>query len=147
MSDQSASIITQDPPNVPTVGARPYWLPDTRGFLAASIVFLIFVIVMTLMWHPVPLTEQQSALLYTVLGILLGCFKDVYGFSFNSTQAGEDKNKTIASMGASLANSVPASLTVSSPAPIVAAATAPVVPDPSKRPIDPLIIMPERISP
>lgn len=110
MSDQSAPIITPDPPNPPTVGARPYWLPDTRGFLAGGIVVLIFVIVMTLLWHPAPLTEQQSALLYTVLGILLGCFKDVYGFSFNSTQASEDKSKTIAGMGASLANSVPVAI-------------------------------------
>ena len=100
-------IITPDPLNVPTVGARPFWLPDTRGFLAVSIVVMMFIIVLTLMWHPISMDERVSNLLSGILGILIATFKDVYSFSFNSTQASEDKSKTIASLGDTLGKSVP----------------------------------------
>lgn len=119
----AADIITPDPPNAPTVGARPFWLPDTRGFLAGAIVILIFFIVLTLMWHPMTMEERIFNLFYLVLGILISTFKDVYNFSFSSTQAGEDKTKAIASLGASLANSVPASVAQVPVAPLPSADT------------------------
>lgn len=102
-----ADILTPDPPNVPMAGARPYWLPDTKGWLAAGIVLLIMVIVMVLLLRPITMDERVSNLLSMVLGVLLACFKDVYGFNFNSTQASEDKNKTIAQLGGALATSTP----------------------------------------
>jgi len=100
-------ILTPNPPQAPTSGARPYWLPDTRGFLAFGIWLMITVVVIVLLIRPPQLDEKASSLLYTILGILIGCFKDVYGFSFNSTQASEDKNRTIDKLGTSLATSVP----------------------------------------
>lgn len=110
MSDHPETIITPDPPRAPTVGARPYWMPDTRGFLAGGIWLMIAGIVFFLLLRPVQMDERVSNLLSTILGILIGCFKDVYSFSFNSTQSDQDKNKTIADANVALAGSVPAAV-------------------------------------
>lgn len=102
-----ADILTPDPPNVPLSGARPYWMPDTKGWLACGIVLLVMVIVLVLLLRPVTMDERISNLLSAILGVLLACFKDVFAYFFNSTQASEDKNRTIAQLGASLATSTP----------------------------------------
>lgn len=103
MSD-TVTVTDIDQPAAP----QPYWYPTIRGFLTASIVFLIMAIVFILMLRPPQVDERISNLLSGILGILIGCFKDVYSFNFNSTQASEDKNKTISDQSKALATSTPA---------------------------------------
>ncbi len=109
MSDSSAGseIITPNPPNVPMAGARPYWFPDTRGFLSAAIVMLVFIISLVVIMKPLNIDDRGYQLLTMILGIIIATFKDVYSFSFNSTQQSEDKTKTIEKLGTALGTSVP----------------------------------------
>lgn len=97
----------------PEAGPQPpYWFPTPRSFLTVAIVLLIMSIVWMLMLRPPQLDERISNLLSGILGILIGCFKDVYSFNFNSTQASEDKNKTISDQSRALAVSTPAPSTI-----------------------------------
>lgn len=89
----------------------PYWWPDVttlmQMFLAAAIVVMVGYILMQLLDGKVSLEQAQRDLLMVLFGIILGCFKDVYGYTFGSsagqkrqgeviTKSLEDKDKIIA---------------------------------------------------
>lgn len=110
MSDTVASsILTPDPPRPPIIGARPWWMPDTKGFLAMAIVFLITFLLCMLLLKPINLDERTSQLIAGIIGMLVSKFNDVYAHFFNSTQASQDKDRTIETLGAAAATSVPVS--------------------------------------
>lgn len=96
----------------------PPWVPDTQGFLAIAIVLLIAAIALILLVRPPSMDEKTSNVLSAILGILIGCFKDVYSFFFGSSsgskmlasvvaKSNETRDATIATMGTSLAASTP----------------------------------------
>src|SRR6185437_16883271 len=78
---------------------RPLWLPDTQGFLAIAIVVLVFAVVMTLLYRErINLDQNTFGALLTLLGVLAGCFKDVYSWAFGSSKKEEQKDDTIAAV-------------------------------------------------
>jgi hypothetical protein len=74
---------------------RPFWLPDTQGFLAVAIIFLIAVVVLILLTRPPAIDERTSGVLMTIVGVLIACLKDVYSFFFGSSKGSQDKSETI----------------------------------------------------
>lgn len=89
----------------------PYWWPDVNAlmqmFLAAAIVLMVGYILHQLLEAKLTLEQAQRDLLMILFGIILGCFKDVYGYTFGSsagqkrqgeviTKSLEDKDKIIA---------------------------------------------------
>lgn len=103
-----------DDPNDITIRKRqmpPYWWPDAnvlmQMFLAIAVVVMVGYILHQLLEGKVSLEQAQRDLLMILFGIILGCFKDVYGYTFGSsagqkrqgeviTKSLEDKDKIIA---------------------------------------------------
>lgn len=104
-------IIAVDSPRAPVTGARPYWIPDVKGWLAFAVVVLVGFMLTMLMLRPLAIDERVSNLLSMLIGLLVGCFKDVFSYYFSSTQGSQDKDKTIAQQSASLAVSQPVMVT------------------------------------
>lgn len=71
---------------------KPYWLPDTQGFLAVAIIGVVSLIVLILLLHPTTMDERTSGVLMTVVGVLIACLKDVYSFFFGSSKGSEKKD-------------------------------------------------------
>lgn len=72
---------------------RPFWLPDTQGFLAVAIIFLIAVVVLILLTRPPAIDERTSGVLMTIVGVLIACLKDVYSFFFGSSKGSDSKTE------------------------------------------------------
>ena len=72
--------------------SKPFWWPDTQGFLAVAILFLIGLIVIILLTSPPNLNERIAGVLMTMVGVLLACMKDVYSFFFGSSKGSEKKD-------------------------------------------------------
>lgn len=75
--------------------AKPFWWPDTQGFLAVAIIFLISVIVLILLLHPPQMDDGTRGVLMTVIGVLIAALKDVYSFFFGSSKGSAVKDETI----------------------------------------------------
>lgn len=71
---------------------KPYWMPDTQGFLAIAIMWLMAVIVLILLISPPQIDERTSGVLMTIVGVLIACMKDVYAFFFGSSKGSKDKD-------------------------------------------------------
>lgn len=74
---------------------KPFWMPDTQGFLAIAILGIVGFVVVLLMFKGVP-TESKD-ILNVALGVLLGSLKDVYSFFFGSSKGSEKKDDAILS--------------------------------------------------
>ena len=79
------------------MSTKPFWMPDTQGFLAIAIVSLIGSVLVLLLTKPITLDDKTTGLLQVMLGILLGSFKDVYSFFFGSSKGSEKKDDAILS--------------------------------------------------
>jgi hypothetical protein len=77
--------------------SKPFWLPDTQGFLAIAIVAIVGGVIALLLLHPITLDDKQTSLLQVLLGILIGSFKDVYSFFFGSSKGSEKKDDALIS--------------------------------------------------
>lgn len=75
--------------------AKPWWMPDTQGFLAIAILILVGAIVFILLLHNSTMDDKTSAVLTTVIGILLANLKDVYSYFFGSSKGSTDKDQTL----------------------------------------------------
>lgn len=71
---------------------KPYWLPDTQGFLAVAIILIIATVTLILLTSPPLIDERTSGVLMTVVGVLIACLKDVYSFFFGSSRGSEKKD-------------------------------------------------------
>lgn len=94
----AASPVEPQPPaieNPQIVRAKPFWMPDTQGFLAIAIIFLIGMIVWVLLLRPPAIDERTSGVLMTIVGVLIACLKDVYSFFFGSSRGSEKKDDAI----------------------------------------------------
>lgn len=115
----------------------PYWWPDAQVmmqlFLAVSIVALVAYMVHALMEEQIKLDQDKRDLLMIMFGIILGCFKDVFGYTFGSsagqkrqgeviTESLRDKDKIIATNAASTAETALRAATAVAPAAAAAAA-------------------------
>lgn len=106
---------TAVPVTPPPTKPRPYWLPDTQGFLAIAIIVLMGTIVMFLLHSEPKFDDKTQGVLMIVLGVMTGCLKDVYSFFFGSSR-GEDKKGDVIS---TIAQAPPP------PVPVVIARAAP----------------------
>lgn len=80
---------------------RSFWSLDTRASLAAAIVGLMMTSIAMLVMLSllnVKVDPTIFAVLTTLLGVLAGSFKDVYGFWYGSSSASKDKDDTISQM-------------------------------------------------
>lgn len=77
---------------------KPWFWPDTQGFLAVAIITIMSVIVLILLLHPLQITDTVNGVLMTIIGVLVGSLKDVFAFYFNSTAASKAKDLTIQTM-------------------------------------------------
>lgn len=82
---------------------KPFWLPDRQGFLAIAIISLIATIVITLIIHPISMDDKTFGLLSGIVGVLVGCLKDVYAFDFGSSKGSAAKDETITKAVSTLA--------------------------------------------
>lgn len=85
---------------------RPYWLPDTQGFLAIAIISLMGIVVLILLNAAPKFDDKTAGVLMTVLGVLTACLKDVYSFFFGSSQSSKTKDDTQAKVAEKLADKV-----------------------------------------
>lgn len=79
---------------------KPWYWPDTQGFLAVAIITIISAIVLILLLHTVQMTDTVQGVLMTLVGVLVGCLKDVFAFYFNSSSSSKAKDDTIKTMAA-----------------------------------------------
>lgn len=77
---------------------RPFWFPDTKGFLAIAVVVLFGATIFVLMFKSGPADTTIFAVLTTLLGVLAGVIKDVYGYFFGSSASSSSKDETIQKM-------------------------------------------------
>ena len=88
---------------------KPFWMPDTQGFLAIAILVLVGAVVFILLLKPMTLDDKIAAVLNVALGVLLGNLKDVYSFFFGSSKGSEKKDDAILSGAVAPTQSVPPS--------------------------------------
>lgn len=74
---------------------KPWFWPDTQGFLAIAIVVLIGSIMFIMLLHPIQIDDKIQGVLMTVIGVLVGSLKDVYSFFFGSSKGSVAKDDTI----------------------------------------------------
>jgi len=74
---------------------KPFWMPDTQGFLAIAIMILIAAVVFILLTRPPQIDERTSGVLMTIVGVLIACMKDVYAFFFGSSKGSKDKDDAL----------------------------------------------------
>ena len=74
---------------------KPWYVPDTQGFLAVAIIVIISVIILILLLHPLQITDTVNGVLMTLIGVLAAELKDVYAFYFNSTSSSKAKDETL----------------------------------------------------
>lgn len=74
---------------------KPWFWPDTQGFLAVAIITIMATIVLILLLHPLQITDTVNGVLMTIIGVLVGSLKDVFAFYFNSTATSKAKDQTI----------------------------------------------------
>lgn len=80
---------------------------DMRAFLAIAIVIIFGAVIFLFILHTIDLNDKVFGALVALLGVLTGCFKDVYNYSFGTTKSSTDKDQTIAQQGVALASSTP----------------------------------------
>lgn len=74
---------------------KPWWVPDTQGFLAIAIISLMALIVFILLTRPPQIDERTSGVLMTIVGVLIACLKDVYSFFFGSSRGSAAKDDVL----------------------------------------------------
>lgn len=88
---------------------KPWWVPDTQGFLATASIFLVGAIVFILLLKPPMIDERTSGVLMTIVGVLIACLKDVYSFFFGSSKGSEKKDDAMIKAAVVGSVSLPAS--------------------------------------
>ncbi len=98
----------------------PYWWPDVNAImqlvLASAIVLMVAYILYQLLTGRVSLDQAQNNLLMILFGVVLACFKDVYGYTFGSSagqkRQGEVITKSLESKDKIIADNVVATAAV-----------------------------------
>ena len=69
---------------------------DVRLWLAVASIVLVVGILAMIGFNVIP--ESLKSVAFVVVGLIVGCHKDVYGFYFGSSSGSKDKNATISAM-------------------------------------------------
>lgn len=76
---------------------RPYWLPNTQGFLAIAIIGVVSALAFILIGSSIKFDDKVAGAFMTLLGVLTACLKDVYSFFFGSSRGSEKKDDALIS--------------------------------------------------
>lgn len=76
---------------------KPWFWPDTQGFLAIAIITVMAAVIFIMLFHTTQMDERTQGVLMVILGVLTGALKDVYGFYFNSSANSKTKDEIIKS--------------------------------------------------
>lgn len=71
---------------------KPFWMPDTQGFLAIAIIAVVSVIAFLLLQTSIKFDDKVAGAFMTLLGVLTACLKDVYSFFFGSSSGSKIKD-------------------------------------------------------
>jgi len=74
---------------------KPWYWPDTQGFLAVAIITIMSAIVLILLLHAVQMTDTVQGVLMTIIGVLAGTLKEVYSYYFSSSSGSKAKDETL----------------------------------------------------
>lgn len=62
---------------------RPFWLPDTQGFLASGLLLMLFILLIMLIYGPTEsMKGEVLAVVTTIVGVLVGSLSGVYTYFF-----------------------------------------------------------------
>jgi hypothetical protein len=75
--------------------SKPWWMPDTQGFLAIAIILGVLGLAYTLLFMRADLNDKVAGAFMTTLGVLTGCLKDVYSYFFGSSKGSEKKDDAL----------------------------------------------------
>lgn len=75
--------------------AKPYWLPDTQGFLAIAIIGVVATLSFMLLTGDVKFSDKVAGAFMTLLGVLSACLKDVYSYFFGSSKGSDKKDDSL----------------------------------------------------
>lgn len=81
---------------------KPWFWPDTQGFLAIAIITVMSSVIFVMLFHSTTMDDRTQGVLMTILGVLVGALKDVYGFYFNSSSSSKLKDDTIKELAVSI---------------------------------------------
>jgi hypothetical protein len=100
----------------------PWFWPDLRSFVAISMIAIFAVVVFSLLFKPMPMTDQAGTLLLTIIGMLLAKVGSIIDFFYSSTKDSKEKDETsrtqavtIATMAAAVPVAPPAVVDVLGP--------------------------------
>jgi hypothetical protein len=96
MADQPQNATT----NQRSVNERPFWLPDTQGFLAVAIIVIVALLAWLLLTRELKFDDKVAGAFMTLLGVLTACLKDVYSFFFGSSRGSDKKDDVISAIAA-----------------------------------------------
>lgn len=92
---------------------KPWFWPDTQGFLAVAIITIMSAIVMILLLKTVQMTDTVQGVLLTIIGVLAKTLTDVYAYYFNSSVSSRNKDETIKAMAETASVTAPVVPTIS----------------------------------
>jgi hypothetical protein len=76
---------------------KPYWMPDTQGFLAIAIIVVVATLAYVLLLSSIKFDDKIAGAFMTLLGVLTACLKDVYSFFFGSSSGSQKKDDAMIS--------------------------------------------------
>lgn len=74
-------------------------MPDTQGFLAIAIIFVVALLAFLLLQSTIKFDDKVAGAFMTLLGVLTACLKDVYSFFFGSSSGSQKKDDAIIAGG------------------------------------------------
>ena len=86
---------------------KPFWMPDTQGFLAIAIIGVIAALAFILVGSTIKFDDKVAGAFMTLLGVLTACLKDVYSFFFGSSKGSDKKDETQNAIVEKLTSSAP----------------------------------------
>ena len=86
---------------------KPYWLPDTQGFLAIAIIAVVAGLAFILLLGTVKFDDKVAGAFMTLLGVLMGSLKDVYSFYFGSSRSSDKKDDALITQAAAATGTIP----------------------------------------
>src|SRR4051812_18694529 len=76
---------------------KPFWMPDTQGFLAIAIIAVVAALAFILIGSTIKFDDKVAGAFMTLLGVLTACLKDVYSFFFGSSKGSDKKDDALIS--------------------------------------------------
>lgn len=86
---------------------KPFWMPDLPVIIASFLMFMLMLLLISLLFFPMPMSEQAGALLTTIAGVIIAKVGTMVDFFFGSSKASKEKDDTISKMATATTNGKP----------------------------------------